>query len=919
MLFISKQQTYQRFIYKIHSSRLRKAKWDLMLPISEARKNDEVISLSSSQLLRFIDELNGVVDADEKVKAIKKELRYVKKLENSIQNRRKIKELYTQLDEIQFKPDYLCLIIDKEKDYWRACKGFSINNIKYVRLLGTNGGVKTSTIVFVSERLAPELKRRIDNGRDKTKPIVPAKLEAYQALTCSGSTPVSFPKGIAVVDDCITHFKSDVIHLRNTEHGEPVMEFEKDAEVELNESDGYGLILPSLAKRWSDELKLGYTAGGMNTRCSWEKGMVFAFDFLEFADKVAGTRIIKDAWGNKVDLTNVELILTTSMLKLWDSYKDCDSYIKNCLENHYTFSITKTCPKELEKRRDLNYQFIQSYNLSDDQIEELVKPTIDEIHDILGADWKRSVLYLKGIGLTEDTIKYMTPDCFSAIMIEPEMINDPFVRKKIHSLIKKRITDAKIGVIRVHGNYSIISGDPYSLCQNIFGLEVTGLLEAGQIYNSYWANTKSQYLACFRAPMTCHNNIRKVEVNRSEDALYWYRYMNSCTILNSWDTSAHALNGADKDGDLVMLTDNSVLVSQLRELPAILCAQNKVDKSIPTEEVMIRTNINSFGDEIGKITNRITTMFDVMAQYSPDSKEYRVLDYRIKCGQLFQQDAIDKAKGVISKPMPKYWYDRGTAYGLDSENNDEGNFNTNIAANKKPYFMRYIYPTMMRQYNTYIGNTNKKCLREFRLTIDELLNKPDHTLSEDERSYIKYYYRNMPVGINNCVMNRICKRIEEEFDGYVSKKITDCNFDFNIMKSGQEYSAWQYRCLYNLYMEYTQRISEYAQLSSHSRVDEFDMVQQKKVLQEDFKKRSLAICSNASQLCDILIDICYKKEGTKQFVWDIVGDEIIHNLLLNKQNIINYPVKSDDGDIEYLGEKFIYEQCKLEGLSERNT
>ena len=48
----------------------------------------------------------------------------------------------------------------------------------------------------------------------------------------------------------------------------------------------------------------------------------------------------------------------------------------------------------------------------------------------------------------------------------------------------------------------------------------------------------------------------------------------------------------------------------------------------------IRANINSFGDDIGKITNRITSMFDVMAQFPEDSEEYRVLDYRIKCGQL---------------------------------------------------------------------------------------------------------------------------------------------------------------------------------------------------------------------------------------------------------------------------------------------
>ena len=66
---------------------------------------------------------------------------------------------------------------------------------------------------------------------------------------------------------------------------------------------------------------------GANTRISYEKGMVFTFDFLDFADSVAGTRIVKDAWGNEVDVSNVELILTTSMLKLWNCYESIDHYL----------------------------------------------------------------------------------------------------------------------------------------------------------------------------------------------------------------------------------------------------------------------------------------------------------------------------------------------------------------------------------------------------------------------------------------------------------------------------------------------------------------------------------------------------------------------------------------------------------------
>ena len=46
----------------------------------------------------------------------------------------------------------------------------------------------------------------------------------------------------------------------------------------------------------------------------------------------------------------------------------------------------------------------------------------------------------------------------------------------LYQMIKNRINEAKVGVLKVHGNYSIVCGDPYSLCQHIFGLDVTGIL-----------------------------------------------------------------------------------------------------------------------------------------------------------------------------------------------------------------------------------------------------------------------------------------------------------------------------------------------------------------------------------------------------------------------------------------------------------
>ena len=205
---------------------------------------------------------------------------------------------------------------------------------------------------------------------------------------------------------------------------------------------------------------------------------------------------------------------------------------------------------------------------------------MQEIKDVLGGDWRKTILFLKGSGLNEDNIERLDNDIAKALMIDKRMIDDPFIQSAIYQSIRNRINEAKVGVLKVHGNYSIVSGDPFALCQSIFGLKVTGLLKSGEIYNQYWADIGSDKLACYRAPMTCHNNIRLVHPANNDKVRYWYRYMKTCTIFNAWDTASAALNGMDYDGDLVMLTDNDVLVRKLKPQPALMCAQRKAEKRI---------------------------------------------------------------------------------------------------------------------------------------------------------------------------------------------------------------------------------------------------------------------------------------------------------------------------------------------------
>ena len=83
------------------------------MSLEDARRNDEIIALGDREVMRFIDEINGldVQATEEKIKTIRREIRSIQKMPKSLANKRRIKALYSELDRLQFKPDYVAVIM----------------------------------------------------------------------------------------------------------------------------------------------------------------------------------------------------------------------------------------------------------------------------------------------------------------------------------------------------------------------------------------------------------------------------------------------------------------------------------------------------------------------------------------------------------------------------------------------------------------------------------------------------------------------------------------------------------------------------------------------------------------------------------------------------------------------------------------
>ena len=113
-----------------------------------------------------------------------------------------------------------------------------------------------------------------------------------------------------------------------------------DYEIVKNPCDGSCTVSPEFAKLLGEDLGLDYIPGGFNTRFAYVKGMIYTFDFVQFAEEVNGASsdneekyLVEDFWGNKQDVRNIDVILTENQFKLAKAYDSVEQYLEECNKN----------------------------------------------------------------------------------------------------------------------------------------------------------------------------------------------------------------------------------------------------------------------------------------------------------------------------------------------------------------------------------------------------------------------------------------------------------------------------------------------------------------------------------------------------------------------------------------------------------
>ena len=262
--------------------------------------------------------------------------------------------------------------------------------------------------------------------------------------------------------------------------------------------------------------------------------------------------------------------------------------------------------------------------------------------------------------------------------------------------------------------------------------------------------------------------------------------------------------------------------------------------------------------------------------------------------------------------MPKEWYQYG-ANVIKSDDSEEiqeqKRFNQRICAHKKPYFFIYNYDAERINYQKFIEEANSKSTSLYGVSFEEMLKLDD--LDNEAERFVQYCSAKCPIDMSPSTMNRICRKIENEFDGNFSCE--NVEFDYRIYKSENDIKRVSYFEIKSLCEHYLMDLKNLNSRKVNNEEERKLLLEDKNRLLEVLIEDISSICSNKESLCDILLDICYTGKMSKSIVWDVCGDQIIENMLKRHNHILTYPEKCSEAEFSCCGTKFISKTIKIGG------
>lgn len=628
--------------------------------------------------------------------------------------------------------------------------GFYCNGIHYVRYKRSAGSSRVGNCLFINKYLYRQM---IDwslcglNIREG-QAVDLAALEAYVSLTLSSiiDTIQIRPENILVIDDYKSIFKDHTVAIRFIDghlHSRP-------EEVEISNSiwDGQSLMDRSVflqfqkQQRKSDPEALEH--GMLLLRARFFKSCCFNTNIQQWFSDNGITKI--DQLNGKTrakQLKDIKLITTPSSIK----YLKFDSLEKWFDTLDQTFGVVK-----YEKSTHFfdgrmvqtHYQLLNTLQMSYEEVEKLVKPSLDYI-SMIKVDPAALRHYINYQCCDPDN-RYYNRSIKSKNDIISTMlgINDCFAKTKLYNEFVKTAIDSfkknlRCGHILVHGNYSVLCGNPIEMLKQAIG-QFNGKtdMEPNTVHSTYFADGKE--LLGSRSPHVTMGNIlvtrnfRNGEISRYMNPTPEILYVNSIN-----ENLLERLSGADFDSDSIMLTDNPIMLQAAKRNYNHFPVPTKLVDAINLEryytdtdkvDLDIKTSINKIG-EIINLSQELNSILWDRLYHGASIDEVTELYCDIAQLDVMSNLEIDSAKRENPADNTKELKAIKRKYDVRDKNN----------RHIRPFFFKYIDSYKGYRENYYIysednGESLKVSVVDTFKEAQEI--KTEHTDIQIEKGRITY-------------------------------------------------------------------------------------------------------------------------------------------------------------------------------------
>jgi hypothetical protein len=515
--------------------------------------------------------------------------------------------------------------------------GFMWNGEKYRCFTASAGQIRTKKTLFIKESVWDKHQKSLMNGltiesiNDQGGMNI-NKFLAYLAL-CNSATDhweeFDINRSI-VVEDMETTIKTLVDFIDDKTY-----EIErKEMDVEINHTDGCGMILPSLSKK------------SFMCRLPFVKGLLVSFPFdkyvRELNRKSVGHRYgkVKDIYGKEYDILEdgISIIFTKSQFKMWKYYKSWDEYKENFLKYNCQAGITNKEENEFTTAK-LNYQMMQTLtDIKDDELVEMSKKTVEQIKRI-GKD-RKTMLKVLGVIDSNTNKNYLQ----QALSVYPELLNDTYSKEVLKQVKKKLVREGRAAKFEIDSKYTFISPDLYAFSEFLFKGEVnpTGLLKNGEVFCKLYPHKDK--LDCLRSPhLYKEHAVRKNVIDKEKK-----RWFTTDGLYTSVHDPISKILMFDVDGDKSLVCADETLINiaerNMENVVPLFYNMAKANaEEITNENIYKGLTLAYSGGNIGQISNEITKIWN--------SNNISMRAIKILC--MESNFTIDYAKTLYKPTRPK--------------------------------------------------------------------------------------------------------------------------------------------------------------------------------------------------------------------------------------------------------------------------